>query len=32
MQENITLYGTTLGYPKRQLNEINTLAHSPPPK
>ena len=31
MQENINKYGTTLRHPKRQLNEINTLAHCPPP-
>ena len=32
MQENIKKYGTTLHHPKHQLNEINTLGHSPPPK
>ena len=31
MQEKVNKYGTTLRYLKRQLNEINTLAHSPPP-
>ena len=31
MQENINKYGTTLHSQKRQLNEINSLAHCPPP-
>ena len=31
MQQNINEYGTTLRHPERQLNEINSLAHSPPP-
>ena len=32
MQENINKYGTTLHHPEHQLNEINTLAHCPPPQ